>query len=121
MFLLLYREGPLSSSRHISSLFLQNKRPQLSCGLLFFFLEAHLRTYRYDYLWQPRQCASKNSILKRQGVFFGVAAILLGKFGNVLALVLGLVGAERVLFQIEHTQRDVGAVVGHALEVRQEV
>ena len=34
---------------------------------------------------------------------------------------LGLVGAERVLFQIEHAQSDVGAVVGRALEVRQEV
>ena len=46
---------------------------------------------------------------------------MLGKFGNILALVLRFVGAERVLFQIEHTQRDVGAVVGRALEVRQEV
>ena len=46
---------------------------------------------------------------------------MLGKFWNILALVLGLVGAERVLFQVEHTQSDVGAVVGRALEVRQEV
>ena len=66
-----------------------------------------------------RRCG--NSLLKRQGVFFGVTAVVLGKFGNILALVLRFVGAERVLFQIEHAQSDVGAVVGRALEVRQEV